>query len=199
VSDGANGRTHEPSQRELVVQHDALERLVDKNDAAIRDVLAERDRVLTERDRRYEDRFKALEVNIGDRFKAAETAVGAALAANKELTNASFVASEKAIGKAETAQADYNVRSNEFRGQLDDQAKTLMPRAEAQVQFKAYDEKIDQLRTEIASLRESRSETGGQKHQQLEARQQGQWAISVGVAFAGVIIAAAVLASKLIH
>jgi hypothetical protein len=194
-----NGRTHEPSQRELVVQVDALEGLISKNDSALRDLLAERDRVLTERDRRYEDRFKALEVNIGDRFKAAETAVGAALAANKELTNASFVASEKAIGKAETAQADYNVRSNEFRGQLDDQAKTLMPRAEAQVQFKAYDEKVDQLRKDIASLRESRSEVGGQRHQQDQGRQQGQWAISAGIAFAGVIVAAAVLASKLFH
>jgi hypothetical protein len=40
----------------------------------------------------------------------------------KEQTRASFEASEKAIVKAENAQRDYNVRSNEFRGQLDDQA-----------------------------------------------------------------------------
>jgi hypothetical protein len=174
-------------RREFISRLKALDRFVNKT--------------LEERDRRYEDRFKAQETTVGDRFKAAETAVSAALAAQKELTNASFIASEKAIGKAETAQADYNVRSNEFRGQLDDQAKTLMPRAESQVQFKSYDEKIEQMRVEIASLREYRSAGGGAKSQQLESRQQSQWviglAVSAGIGLGGLLTG--VIMKILIH
>lgn len=82
------------------------------------------------------------------------------------------VASERAIAKAEDAQRDYNVRSNEFRGQLDDQAKTLMPRSEATalmrsiedkmtVRNAAVDKSLDVIREDIQSLRESRSVVAG--------------------------------------
>lgn len=66
-------------------------------------------------------------------FESQRQAVKDALAAQKELTTAAFNSSEKAIVKAEDAQRDYNQRSNEFRGQLDDQAQTLMPRTESTV------------------------------------------------------------------
>jgi len=66
--------------------------------------------ILAERHRMYEHRFDA-----------SEEAVKAALSAQEKLMSAAFAASEKAIVKAEEAQRDYNVRSNEFRGQLDDQ------------------------------------------------------------------------------
>lgn len=88
--------------------------------------------IVDERDRQY-----------GNQFKASETAVAAALAAAKEAVAAAFVAAEKAVLKAEEAQKDYNVRSNEFRGQLDDQAKTLMPRTESAVISAGLDSKID--------------------------------------------------------
>jgi hypothetical protein len=42
-------------------------------------------------------------------------------------------ASQRAIGKAEEAQSEVNKKSNEFRGQLADQAERLYPRAEAEV------------------------------------------------------------------
>lgn len=91
------------------------------------------------------------------RFKASETAVSAALLAQKELVSAAFLASEKAIVKAEDAQKDYNIRSNEFRGQLDDQAKTLMPRPEFH-SIQSNNEKIlEGIVREIAGLRESRA------------------------------------------
>lgn len=82
-------------------------------------------------DRRYQESFAG-----------ADKAVGAALAAQKELTNAAFASSEKAIVKAEDAQRDYNVRSNEFRGQLDDQAQTLMPRSETAVLIHSLEDKL---------------------------------------------------------
>ena len=76
-------------------------------------------RLVDERDKQYDARFRT-----------AEIAVTVAFAAQKESTANAFLASEKAIVKAEEAQRAYNERSNEFRGQLDDQAKMLMPRSE---------------------------------------------------------------------
>lgn len=76
------------------------------------------------------------------RFSAAELAVKDALAAQEKAVAAAFLASEKAIVKAEDAQKDYNVRSNEFRGQLDDQNKMQMPRIEAMGLFKAFEDKL---------------------------------------------------------
>lgn len=108
------------------------------------------------------------------RFESADKAVSAA-----------FLASEKAIIKAEDAQRDYNVRSNEFRGQLDDQAKLFIARSEVAGMFKSLDDKIavmqkatdqkfDEARlalekmtafyaNEIAVLRESKSQLEGTK------------------------------------
>lgn len=83
-----------------------------------------------------------------------------------------FTEKGRAIDKAESAQKDYNARSNEFRGQLDDQAKTLMPRIEALGKFedvnqrlatriKDADKAFDDLRKEISLLREiHRQEVG---------------------------------------
>jgi hypothetical protein len=99
-----------------------------ESDIPIREFI---ERIVDERDRQYDMRFRA-----------AEIAVQAALLAQKELTASSFAASEKAIIKAEEAQRDYNQRSNEFRGQLDDQAKMLMPRVEVIGLFKGIDDKF---------------------------------------------------------
>lgn len=85
-----------------------------------------------------------------------------------------FDEKSKAIDKSEDAQRDYNQRSNEFRGQLDDQAKTLMPRIEALSKFedisqrlatriKDADKMFDDLRKEIALLRENQRTSEGSK------------------------------------
>lgn len=106
-------------------------------------------KLLAQRHESYIERFSALRQLIDERdrayiarFDAAEKAVGTALAAAEKAVNAAFLASEKAVLKAEQAQKEYNERSNEFRGQLDDQAKTLMPRPETLNMFKAIEEKI---------------------------------------------------------
>ena len=119
------------------------------------------DRFLEERDRRYDTRFEGQ-----------EKAVAAALAAADKQVTTAFAASEKAVLKSEEAQREYNIRSNEFRGQLDDQAKTLMPRTEALSRFDAIDKRSEEtklrldndivdLRNLIGNLRESRSEGVG--------------------------------------
>jgi hypothetical protein len=137
-----------------------------------------------------EERGLALQRHVDDldrlymeKFKASETAVGAAITASDKQTAASFASSEKAITKAEEAQREYNVRSNEFRGQLDDQAKRLMPREEAQINFKAQDQKLESVKEffnkEISSLRESRSEIGGREKAAASGQQSTHWLIGV--------------------
>lgn len=95
-------------------------------------------RLMDERDRLYMTRFQS-----------SDTAVDRALAAQEKAVAAAFLASEKAIIKAEDAQREYNIRSNEFRGQLDDQAKTLMPRPETLTMFSSTEEKINSLRRNL--------------------------------------------------
>ena len=162
-----NGRTHEPSLRETVSQLDDLKEL-------LLVMLAAQAKVTEERDRRFEDKFKSQ-----------EAAVVAALSAQKDATLSAFMASEKAIVKAEDAQREYNARSNEFRGQLDDQAKLLMSRSEAGARFDATDLRIEELKkrydSELASLREFRSETGGQRLQHSEDRTLYNWSVGLAI------------------
>jgi hypothetical protein len=180
------------------------------------------ERIIEERDRSYADRFRALEKLVEDRFKAiekliderdrlydsrfkaAEVAVSAALAGAEKAVNAAFMASEKAIVKAEAAQNDYNVRSNEFRGQLADQASTLMPRPETTTMFKSmedkihsmqsalesemaatrvlFDKAIDGINKDVSGLRESRSEGGGRDMARKDLSDSGKWAIGIVIA-----------------
>jgi hypothetical protein len=127
--------------------------------------------MMDERDRRY----AAMSAE-------SKEAVRAAFVAQKELTDAAFKSSEKAIIKAEDAQREYNARSNEFRGQLEDQASRLMPKDEANARFKVADDKIDDIKKDVQNLRESRSEIGGKTDQ-------NKWLIGIAVGLAGAVVA----------
>ena len=98
----------------------------------------------TERDRRYAERFKALEDMVNQRFSDQGVAVAAAFAANEKAIQAAFASNEKAtaaalaaakeaVVKAETATEKRFESVNEFRGQLKDQASTLTPRDETKM------------------------------------------------------------------
>jgi hypothetical protein len=92
-------------------------------------------KIADERDRRYEDRFKAMD----------------------EKTSLALTSSEKAVNKAETATEKRFEGVNEFRSSLSDLTGTMIPRAEANARFEALDSKNEDLKNEIASLREFRS------------------------------------------
>lgn len=120
----------------------------------------------------FEALIAANDVRYSQRFVAQELAVKDALAGQEKAVNAAYAAQERAILKAEEAQKDYNQRSNEFRGQLDDQAKLLMARQEALGLFRGADDKLEALRMsnektfdshakEIAALREVQSASSG--------------------------------------
>ncbi len=117
--------------------------------------------LIDERDQRYTERANAAGLALKD-----------ALAAQEKLSVVVNESARMAIDKAEAAQRAYNERSNEFRGQLDDQAKTLMPRAEYVAEHTRLIERVEDVKreleayktaqaAEIRSLRESRAGYGG--------------------------------------
>ena len=95
-------------------------------------------RLADERDRLYMTKFQESKDAVKDALAAQEKAVAAA-----------FLASEKAIVKAEDAQKDYNVRSNEFRQTLDDQNKIQMPRTEVMTLLSAVNQKFEAAQKQI--------------------------------------------------
>ena len=162
VDDKQNGaRTHEPSLRELTAELDGLRNLMNAK-------LTSFEKLMDERNDWY-----------GERDKDRQISVDKALTAAKELSNQASTASKEAITKNETAQHEYNLRSNEFRGQLDDQAKRLIARTEVEALLKAIQErfeaaarnlqeKIDMNDREIRAVRENVG-TGSGKSQGAEA------------------------------
>lgn len=103
----------------------ALEKLQVVREAALREFLAERDRRITEQ------------------FEAQD-----------KLTKTAFASSEQAINKAEANQTVLNQKGNEFRGQLDDQAKTLMGRNEYLSQHASLQQALEVLRGSVGVLKE---------------------------------------------
>lgn len=85
------------------------------------------------------------------RFEAQEKAVEAALAS-----------ADRAVQKAEAASDKRFESMNEFRAALDDSGRLNMPRAEAEQQFRATAEKIDELTTRMnARDEQGRGLSGG--------------------------------------
>lgn len=99
-----------------------------------------------------------LECLIEDRFKAVYTLIDS----NEKQVAIAFSASEKAIQKAEDSQLRHNATTNEFRAQLGDQAKTFLPRLEAEAIIKGLTEKIAAMQKLIdANTAKSSGFTGG--------------------------------------
>jgi hypothetical protein len=68
------------------------------------------------------------------------------IAAQDKAVQIAMIASEKAVVKAEVAAEKRFEATNEFRGQLADQAATFMPRVEAEQRMAALLDKIDDLK-----------------------------------------------------
>lgn len=96
--------------------------------------------LINERDRQYQQRFEGQ-----------EKAVNAALIAAKEAVNAALAAAKEAVTKAEVANEKRLDNVNEFRGQLKDQAATLLPRAEADIRFRSMEVDLARLNNAVIS------------------------------------------------
>ena len=103
-----NGRTHEPSLRELTAELDGVRGIFDEKVDRVREVA-------DERDRRYEERFRAMD----------------------EKTSLALNASEKAVTKAEVAQEKRFDNTNEWRAAMQDRDRNQMPRIEVEQRFSA--------------------------------------------------------------
>lgn len=118
--------------------------------------------LMDERDRRYEERFKAMD----------------------EKTGLALTSSEKAVAKAETATEKRFDAVNEFRGQLKDQAATLMPRAEADSKFLSMTKEIEELK-KSANTAQGRSSGFS-----------ASWGIAVSLAFVAIALVGLLLRMK---
>lgn len=83
--------------------------------------------MMSAHDRRYEQRFNAQEQAVKD----------------------ALLAAKEAVIKAETATEKRFEGVNEFRGQLADQARDLMPRKESEESTRVVNEKIADLNTRV--------------------------------------------------
>ena len=155
--------------------------------------------VANERDRLY-----------NNQFEDAKNSVLTALIAQKEAVAAAFLASEKAIVKAEEAQKAYNLSHNDLNRKLDDQNKATMPRIEVVGLFKAFDDKLlfmqqnidskleaarlsnekvyEAFQKDIASLRESRSLLEGKATQTSVTAAQVIAVLGLMIAIAAVVV-----------
>jgi hypothetical protein len=108
VNDKGNGRTHEPSLRELTAELDGIRGIFDEKIDRVREVA-------DERDRRYEQRFVAMD----------------------EKTGLALTSSKEAVNKAEVAQEKRFDNTNEWRAAMQDRDRNQMPRTEIEQRFNA--------------------------------------------------------------
>ena len=120
-------------------------------------------------DKRYEQRFDASQQALTVGFAAAKAAVDASFAAQKEAINAALAAADRAVTKAELATEKRFESVNEFRGTLDNQQRTLIPRSEVTVLMDGVNEKIANLTKIVDAMQ---AERAGIK---------GGWGYAVGV------------------
>lgn len=84
-----------------------------------------------------------LRLMLQERFEAQTRAVDAAFIAQEHAMESALSAAEKATAKAEMASERRFESVNEFRGQLRDQAGTLMPRSEAEARLNDLADKVE--------------------------------------------------------
>ena len=118
---------------------ETLKALVDERDARYAKELASLKTLMDERDVRY----------MGQ-FKASDTAVANTLAAQKEAVTKAEIAVEKRLEGV-----------NEFRAQLADQQRSLMPRQEAEVRLSATDARLKVAEENV--MRFAATKSGGRE------------------------------------
>jgi hypothetical protein len=128
--------------------------------------------------------LKAVGEQILRQSEVTEKEIQDKITALEKQTFQQFASSDKAITKAEAAQKEHDIKINEFRGQLDDQAKTFMSRTEVDARFKSVEEKIE-------ILRDYRSELIGRGTGTDSAQTQSNWAKDHTVTIILVLVAAA--------
>jgi hypothetical protein len=100
-------------------------------------------------DLRYQQRFAEKDRRDNQRFEASQQALAAALSAQETAVQAAMTAAEKAVNKAEIAAEKRFEGVNEFRAQLNDYQKMLLPRIEYNAAHQSLAEKIADLSSRV--------------------------------------------------
>jgi hypothetical protein len=109
-----------------------------------------------------EKRLSLLEASIAERFNASKEAVAAAFNAQKQAIDAALAAADRAVTKAELATEKRFESVNEFRGTLDNQQRTLIPRSEVDVLMRSVEEKVSNIQKQLdAQVAERQGLKGG--------------------------------------
>ena len=116
-------------------------------------------------DKRYEERFSA-----------SQKALELGLAGQKSEISAALAAADRAVLKAETATEKRFESVNEFRGTLDQQQRTLIPRSEVDVLMRGLEEKLSTL---VKSLDETRGVIAAMQSERAGIR--GGYGYAVGI------------------
>lgn len=158
---------------------DIIQRVVEEADKSARDRVNGLDRILSERiqaladryasvlevkehqhdemDRRYQQRYEAQQELVEQALRAQRDETAAAIAAadraitkSEAATERRFEALDRALNKADEATEARFQAVNGYREQLADQARTFMPRAEAEQRVAANAEKVEALARSFA-------------------------------------------------
>src|ERR1700674_755088 len=138
-----NGRTHEPSLRELTSELDGVKLWLLEKVESLRDLMNERHALYKERS------------------DSQKTALEAALAAANAKNDATSAAGKEDITKYKNAQTAYNTNHNDILKKQE----LMMPRTECEREFRAWAEKFDDLKTEIINGKQKEREAGSMQAQ----------------------------------
>lgn len=115
--------------------------------------------IMATNDARYSERFESSQTALQAALTAQQTAMQTAFTAQKLSVDAALAAADRAVNKAETASEKRFEGVNEFRGTLQDQQRTLMPRAEAEFADKVLAEKMEAMTRQLTEKIESMSKS----------------------------------------
>lgn len=119
--------------------------------------------IINEKDANLRTLISGNDKRYEERFIASQKALELGLAGQKSEISAALAAADRAVLKAEMATEKRFESVNEFRGTLDNQQRTLIPRAEVDVLMRGVSEKIftltkgqDELKGTVALLQAER-------------------------------------------
>jgi hypothetical protein len=139
----------------------------------------------------FQTQMNDLKKSLEDRYSAQNKAVEAAFLAQQTATQAALNAAEKAVNKAETAAEKRFEATNEFRAQLNDQAKLFITRTEALSAIERNTERISEL---ADRLNRSQGQAEGKTSLNTEKRLSvGMWVGIFGVLVGIISLIATVL------
>jgi leucyl aminopeptidase (aminopeptidase T) len=131
--DENSSRTHEPSLRELTAELDGLSKLFEEKVRANKELMDERDKRYTERD------------------KDRQTEVDKALASADKQVAAAFAAAKESGIETKKAQDAYNLSHNDLLHKNEKLGTDMMPRSEANERFRSIDEKIGEIKSALST------------------------------------------------